>query len=528
MTEPAPIQRALLSVSDKTDLVAFAKRLASQGVTLISTGGTARALREAGLDVTPVEDLTGFPEMMDGRVKTLHPLIHGGLLGLRDEPEHVEAMEKHGINPIDLVCVNLYPFEQTVAREDVDDAEAIENIDIGGPSMIRSAAKNHRFVTVVTDPGQYDRVATALEQNEGATPLELRRDLAMAAFARTAAYDTAVAEWMSRRFGGNLPRVLVSRFEKHPVELRYGENPHQAGAVYIDPQNRETSLVRAKQLHGKAPSFNNFYDGNGALELVKEIDPKDQAGAAVIKHANPCGFAVAEHLAEAFDKAYAGDPLAAFGGIVAFNRPVDADTAARIAEGQKFLEVIIAPDFDEPALRTLADRWANVRLLATGPLPAPDQRDASEMDAKRIVGGMLVQQRDLTPFDADQWSHQAGPAPDATALKQMRLAMMAVKHVKSNAITIVRDDGLVGAGAGQMDRVAACRLAAEKADDRAKGAAAASDAFFPFRDGPDVLIDAGVTAIVQPGGSKRDEETIAACNEVNVTLMFTGQRHFRH
>jgi len=512
----------------RPDLGAFAKRLVSQGVTLISTGGTARALREAGLEVAAVEDVTGFPEMMDGRVKTLHPLIHGGLLGLRDEREHVEAMKQHGIESIDLVCVNLYPFEQTVAREGVDDAEAIENIDIGGPSMTRSAAKNHRFVTVVTDPSQYDRVATAMEQNEGATPLDLRRDLAMAAFARTAAYDTAVAEWMSRRFGGNLPPVLLNRFEKHPVELRYGENPHQAGAVYRDPKSREASLVAARQLHGKALSFNNFYDGNGALELVKEIDAKDQAGAAVIKHANPCGFAVAEHLADAFDKAYAGDPLAAFGGIVAFNRSVDADTAQRIAEGEKFLEVIIAPDFDEPALRTLADRWANVRLLATGPLPAPEDRDKTEIDAKRIVGGMLVQQRDLTVFDAGRWTHQAGPAPDAATLKQARLAMIAVKHVKSNAITIARDEALVGAGAGQMDRVAACRLAAEKAGDRARGAAAASDAFFPFRDGPDVLIQAGVAAVVQPGGSKRDEQTIAACNEANVTLLFTGQRHFRH
>ena len=528
MSDLVTIRRALLSVSDKTDLVPFAKRLVSQGVTLISTGGTARALREAGLEVVAVEDVTGFPEMMDGRVKTLHPVIHGGLLGLRDNEAHVSAMNDHAIEPIDMVCVNLYPFEQTVARDDVAEAEAIENIDIGGPSMIRSAAKNHRFVAVVTDPSQYDRVATAMERSNGATDLDLRRDLATAAFARTAGYDTAVAEWMSRRFGGNLPPVMVGRFDKHPVELRYGENPHQAAAVYRDPRSIEASLVNARQLHGKAPSFNNFYDGNGALELVKEIDARSRAAVSVIKHANPCGFAVAGDLAEAFDKAYAGDPLAAFGGIVACNRPVDAATAARIVAGQKFLEVIIAPEFDEPALRTIAERWANVRLLATGPLPAPGDRDPDELDSKRIVGGLLLQQRDLTPADAGQWTHKAGPKPDERMRRQMELAVLAVKHIKSNAICIVNDDALVGAGAGQMDRVASCRLAVEKAGERARGGVAGSDAFFPFRDGPDVLIQAGVAAVVQPGGSKRDEETIAACNEANVTLLFTGQRHFRH
>ncbi len=528
MNDLSPIRRALLSVSDKTDLVPFARKLASLGVTLVSTGGTARALREAGLDVVPVEELTEFPEMMDGRVKTLHPRVHGGLLALRDHDEHVAAMQQHGIEPIDLVCVNLYPFEQTVARPDVSEADAIEHIDIGGPSMIRSAAKNHRFVTVVTDPSQYDRVVNELQAHDGATTLATRKQLALAAFARTAAYDTAISTWMADRFGGALPEMLVLRFEKDPVELRYGENPHQAGGLYRDPRSTEPSLANARQLHGKPLSFNNLYDGNGALELVKEIDPAYRAAAAVIKHANPCGFAVDDALPAAFDKAYQGDPLAAFGGIVALNRRVDRPTAEKIVEGQKFLELIIAPDFDADALETLKQRWANVRILEVGELPRPGDRDADEVEMKRIIGGLLVQQRDLAPFNPDDWQHVAGPAPDGTLVGQAMLAMIAVKHLKSNAVCLVRDDMLVGAGMGQVDRMNACKLAIDRAGDRANGAVAGSDAFFPFRDGPDLLIQAGVKAIVEPGGSKRDDETIAACNEANVTCLFTGSRHFRH
>ncbi|NBC11588.1 MAG: bifunctional phosphoribosylaminoimidazolecarboxamide formyltransferase/IMP cyclohydrolase [Planctomycetes bacterium] len=528
MNDLVPIRRALLSVSDKTDLVPFARRLASLGVELVSTGGTARALTEAGLTVRPIDDLTQFPEMMDGRVKTLHPRVHGGLLALRDNDAHVRAMTEHGIEPIDLVCVNLYPFEQTIAREDVTDAHAIENIDIGGPSMIRSAAKNHAFVTVVTDPAQYDRVVNELDQNGGATTFPLRRRLAGSAFFRTAAYDTAIAAWMAGHAESALPPTMILRLDRHPVDLRYGENPHQDGAVYRTAGHREPALTTAEQLHGKALSFNNYYDGNGALELVKEIDPDVAAAASVIKHANPCGFAVADNVADAFDKAYAGDPLAAFGGILAFNQPVSRAAAEKVVEGQKFLEVIIAPSYDDQALKILQERWKNVRLLATGPLPRPADRDPAEMEMKKITGGLLVQERDLAGFDPTRWEHQAGPAPDDDLLMDATLAMMAVKHLKSNAISLVRDRALVGAGAGQMDRVASCRLAVEKAGDRATGAVAGSDAFFPFRDGPDALINAAVKAIVQPGGSKRDDQTIAACNDAGVTCLFTGRRHFRH
>jgi phosphoribosylaminoimidazolecarboxamide formyltransferase/IMP cyclohydrolase len=527
MNDLVPIRRALISVSDKTDLIPFVRRLVELGVTILSTGGTARTLTEAGLPVTTIEQVTHFPEMMDGRLKTLHPVVHGGLLGLRDNPAHVAAMKQHHIDPIDLVCVNLYPFEATVRKEGVSEAHAIENIDIGGPSMIRSAAKNHRFVTVVTDPSQYDMLVNELAANAGSTTFPIRRRLALAAFARTAAYDTAIAEWMSKTSPFQFPTSVLLRLERG-TELRYGENPHQAGALYVDPKSTEPSVARARQLHGKELSFNNLYDANGALELVKEIDHAQHAAAAVIKHANPCGFAIASDVATAFVKAYAGDPLAAFGGIIAFNRPVDLPAANALVDGQKFLEVIVAPGYSDDALALLRQRWNNVRILDTGPLPSPENRDPAERDIKRITAGLLIQERDLAPFDPASWTHVAGPAPSSSLLEQMTVAMIAVKHLKSNAVCLVRDNMLIGAGAGQMDRLASCRIAIEKADDRAKGAVAASDAFFPFRDGPDQLIAAGVTAIVQPGGSKRDDETIAACNAANVSLVFTHRRHFRH
>jgi phosphoribosylaminoimidazolecarboxamide formyltransferase/IMP cyclohydrolase len=527
MPDLVPIKRALISVSDKTDIIPFARALAKRGVEIISTGGTARALEEAGVKVTAIDQVTEFPEMMDGRLKTLHPRVHGGLLGLRDNADHVASMQEHGIQPIDLVCVNLYPFEATVAKANVTEAHAIENIDIGGPSMIRSAAKNHAFVTVVTDPLQYDGVMTVLDNNDGATTFELRRGLALAAFSRTAAYDSAISQWMANVSPQAMPSTLILRMTRKE-ELRYGENPHQAGALYIDPASTEPSVARAKQLHGKGLSFNNLYDANGALELVKEIPADIHAACAVIKHANPCGFAIADDVATAFSKAYDGDPLAAFGGIVAFNRKVDLATANAIAAGQKFLEVIVAPAYDKDALKVLSDRWANVRILETGDLPAPDRRDPRELDIKRIAGGLLVQDRDLANLHPGSWEHVAGPAPVEQQLRDMVIAMTAVKHLKSNAVCLVNDDMLVGAGAGQMDRVASCRIATQKAGDRAKGAAVGSDAFFPFRDGPDLLIAAGIKCIAQPGGSKRDDETIAACNEAGVTLMFTGKRHFKH
>jgi len=532
MPDLVPIRRALLSVSDKTDLVPFAKSLAERGVELISTGGTARALADAGLEVIPIDRVTGFPEMMDGRVKTLHPKVHGGLLALRDNDEHAAAMKEHGITPIDLVCINLYPFEQTIAKEGVSLPEAIEQIDIGGPSMVRSAAKNHAFVTVVTGPRQYDKVVNELSGNNGATTERLRFELAAAAFARTADYDATIADYLGKQArrgqrDGAFPQSFAPRFT-NATELRYGENPHQQGCVYTDPASTEASVAKAQQLHGKGLSFCNLYDADGALGLVKEIDPADHAAVSVIKHANPCGFAVGDDLAAVFEQAYAGDPLAAFGGIVALNRPVDLATAKKIVDGQKFLEVIVAPSFADDALGLLRERWKNARLLAVGEVKPVRAKDVSDFDQKKIAGGLLVQERDLLAVAPDTWEHAAGPEPTPQQLLDMRVATVAVKHLKSNAVCIVKDSALVGAGAGQMDRVAACKLSVEKAGGRAAGAAVGSDAFFPFRDGPDLLIGAGVKSIAQPGGSKRDDETIAACNDAGVTLMFTGKRHFRH
>jgi phosphoribosylaminoimidazolecarboxamide formyltransferase/IMP cyclohydrolase len=533
MSDLVPVRRALISVSDKTDLIPFAKSLAKYGVQLISTGGTAKALAQAGLDVTPIDEVTGFPEMMDGRVKTLHPRVHGGLLGLRDNEGHVASMKEHGIEPIDLVCVNLYPFERTVAQEGVADEEAIEQIDIGGPSMLRSASKNHAFVTVVTSPTQYDALINDMTANDGATSLSIRKRFAAAAFARTAAYDTAIAQWMQTRLDSSVSdgvfgTALLIRMDRAD-ELRYGENPHQKAALYKDPNCVEANVVNAKQLHGKQLSFNNLYDASAALELVKEFE---KPAAVVVKHTNPCGCGVADDLKSAFEKAYAGDPMAAFGGIVALNKNVDVATAQSITEGQKFLEVIVAPSYDDDALKLLAERWMNVRLLAVGPINDPAHRDPAQADFKRIIGGILVQQRDLVDMSPKDWKHVAGPAPTEEQLADLALAWAAVKHVKSNAITLAKDGTLVGAGAGQMDRVESCKIAIQKANvkdqNRSTGAVAASDAFFPFRDGPDLLIAAGVKAIVQPGGSKRDDETISACIDAGVTLLFTGRRHFRH
>ncbi|MDI9402975.1 MAG: bifunctional phosphoribosylaminoimidazolecarboxamide formyltransferase/IMP cyclohydrolase [Limnohabitans sp.] len=521
-----PVRRALISVSDKRDLIPFAKALADLGVDIVSTGGTASALAAAGITVTPIEQLTGFPEMMDGRVKTLHPRVHGGLLGRRDVPAHVEAMHAHGIQPIDLVCVNLYPFEMTVRREGVQEHEAIEQIDIGGPSMLRSAAKNHEFVTVVTDPSQYDRVVSELAANKGATSLELRRMLAAATFARTAAYDTAIAAWMSQRAGNRFPPVFELRGVNEGA-LRYGENPHQAAAVYRDPTYRGPNVVGAELLHGKPLSYNNLLDAAAALELaqdLRELAP-EMAGVVVVKHTNPCGAAVAPTLREAFAKAYSGDPLAAFGGIVALNGVVDRATAEEIVAGEKFLEVVVAAGYDADALALLQARWKNARLLAVGPVSAAPK----SVLVRSIPGGFLAQEADAHEIDATAFHHVAGPKPDAGTLRDAAFMTAVVKHLKSNAVCIGKDGQLFGAGAGQMDRVASCRNAVEKAGARtAAGAVAASDAFFPFDDGPRLLIDAGVRCIVHPGGSKRDEDTFKLCNERGVTCLVTGVRRFRH
>ena len=534
---PMLIRRALISVSDKSDLVPFARALADFGVEIISTGGTAAALAQAGLKVISVDQVTGFPEMMDGRVKTLHPAIHGALLGRRDLPAHMQAMQKHKIAPIDLVCVNLYPFERTILQPEISAEQAIEQIDIGGPSMLRSAAKNFQFVTVVTSADQYDRVISDMHANEGATSLELRRDLAAAAFTRTAEYDTAISAWMGTRREQPFPSMLRLSYA-HQQELRYGENPHQKAAVYRNPASAEPSVVSARMLHGKELSYNNLHDGAAALELMQDLSElfPGRAAAVIIKHANPCGAAIAPMLAEAFELAFAGDPLAAYGGILAVNQPIDQKTASHITEGQKFMEVILAPDlngkpaFDNEALVVLQQRWINVRLLAVNGLRHTGQR---KLNYKSIPGGMLVQERDMKLANVNEWRHVAGPRPDEQMLDDAAFAWTIAKHLKSNAVAICRNGQLIGGGMGQVDRVTACRLAIERAgarlkDDQSNGAVAASDAFFPFADGPKLLIDAGVKCLIHPGGSKRDQETIEVCQQRGVTCMLTGVRHFRH
>jgi len=522
-TEPIiTIRRALLSVSDKTDLIPFARALVSRGIEIISTGGTARALTDAGIEVTPIREVTDFPEIMDGRVKTLHPKVHGALLARRDVDSHTEAMREHEITPIDLVCVNLYPFERMVAQGDaVQRAEVIEQIDIGGPAMIRSAAKNHQFVTVVTSPKQYDRVVNELSDHEGGTTLGLRIDFAAAAFSRTAEYDATISAWMRRAAGERLGDVLRINYTKS-LDLRYGENPHQKAALYRDPTSLGPTVVNARRLHGKELSYNNINDGAAALSLVHEFN---EPAACVVKHTNPCGAAVADSLADAFVNAYEGDPLAAFGGILACNRSIDPETAGRIVEGRKFLEVIIAPSFEDEALELLKGRWPGVRLLAVGdhaPSPYP------KIDYRSIPGGMLAQERDERGANVRNWQHAAGPEPSDEQLRDAAHVWLVCKHLKSNAIAVGGGGALHGAGAGQMDRVAAARLAVEKAGDRAKNAVACSDAFFPFPDAPEMLINAGCTLIVHPGGSRRDAETLDLCNERAVTCLLTGTRHFRH
>lgn len=547
MAEHIRIRRALISVSDKSGLVEFARELAAMGVEIISTGGTAAALAKAGISVLPIESVTGFPEMMDGRVKTLHPKVHGGLLGVRNNPEHMAAMTAHGIVPIDLVCVNLYPFEATVAKPGIAEHEAIENIDIGGPSMLRSAAKNFESVTVVTDGGQYPRVIAEMRANDGATTMALRRECAQAVFARTAEYDGAIARWMSTAGFAHeeaadaaadadaapiFPRQANIRLELTD-ELRYGENPHQRGAVYADRSFTGPSVVGAQLLHGKPLSYNNLLDAAAALELVQDLHAQrpNCTACAVIKHTNPCGAAIADSVLAAFEHAWSGDPMAAFGGIVAFSSTVDVATAEAMAAGERFLEVVIAPGYEPKALETLQARWKNARLLATSHASPTIDR---ALTWRSIPGGMLVQERDVHRIDAAQFTHAAGPVPSAATLADAALMFAVAKHLKSNAVCIGANGTLFGAGAGQMDRVASCRNAVEKAKAElaamAAGtvAVAASDAFFPFADGPALLADAGVRCIVHPGGSKRDQDTFDLCNARGITCLLTGSRHFRH
>jgi phosphoribosylaminoimidazolecarboxamide formyltransferase/IMP cyclohydrolase len=513
------VRRALVSVSDKSDLIPFVKGLAELGAEILSTGGTAKQLREAGIDAIEVSDKTGFPEIMDGRVKTLHPTIHGGLLGRRGTDEGV--MEEHGIEPIDLLCVNLYPFEATIARTDATIDDAIENIDIGGPAMIRAASKNHDGVAVVVDPADYDRVLAAL--NGEGLGLEDRRRLAAKAYAHTASYDTAITKYLSNSLGDEPlgERMLYSG--RLVQRMRYGENPHQDAAFYTDQQAPAGSLATAKQLQGKALSYNNIADSDAALECVKQFETP---ACVIVKHANPCGVAVADDISTAYDKAFKTDPTSAFGGIIAFNRPLDEKTAAAIIERQ-FVEVIVAPRV-EPAAAEACSAKKNVRVLETGDWPSAA---APGFDFKKVSGGLLVQNTDLGTITAGDLKVVTEKKPTAEQIRDMLFAWTVVKYVKSNAIIFCRDGMTIGVGAGQMSRVYSTKIAAIKAADEGlevNGSVMASDAFFPFRDGIDAAAETGIAAIIQPGGSMRDEEVIQAANEHGLAMVFTGMRHFRH
>jgi phosphoribosylaminoimidazolecarboxamide formyltransferase / IMP cyclohydrolase len=523
------VARALISVSDKAGLVDFARALAERGVELVSTGGTRKALADAGLSVLDVSELTGFPEMMDGRVKTLHPKVHGGLLAIRDDKEHAAAMQAHGISPIDLLVVNLYPFEATVAG-DADFETCIENIDIGGPAMIRAAAKNHADVAVVVEAGDYAVVLAELAQHGGATTLALRKKLAAKAYARTGAYDAAISNWFAARLDDPAPAWRA--VGGHLIEpLRYGENPHQSAAFYRTPDVRP-GVATARQLQGKQLSYNNINDTDAACECVAEFDPARTAACVIVKHANPCGVAEGGSLLEAYRKALACDPVSAFGGIVAVNRPLDAEAARAITE--IFTEVIIAPEASAEAIAIVGAK-KNLRLLVTGGLPDPR---APGLVVKSVAGGLLVQSRDNAVVDDMKLKVVTRRAPTNAELADLAFAFRVAKHVKSNTIVYARDRATVGIGAGQMSRVDAARIAARKAEDAAraaglpepltKGAVVASDAFFPFADGLLVAIEAGATAVIQPGGSVRDDEVIKAADDHGIAMVFTGTRHFRH
>jgi phosphoribosylaminoimidazolecarboxamide formyltransferase/IMP cyclohydrolase len=528
MTDLAPLRRALLSVSDKTGLVELGQALAARGVELLSTGGTAKALRTAGLAVRDVAEVTGFPEMMDGRVKTLHPVVHGGLLALRDNTEHRAAMDKHAIGPIDLVVVNLYPFEETVAKGAAY-AEVIENIDIGGPAMIRSAAKNHGFVTVVVDVEDYAPLLAELDANDGQTRYALRQRLAQTAYARTAAYDTAVSTWMAAEVGGTPRRRTFGGTLAQT--LRYGENPHQQAAFYTDGSARP-GVATARQLQGKELSYNNINDTDAAFELVSAFDPAAGPACAIIKHANPCGVARGDTMLEAYRRAFDCDRTSAFGGIIALNQPLDTATAEEITG--IFTEVVIAPGADAGAVDIFKQK-KNLRLLTTDGLADPH---AAALAVRQVAGGYLVQDKDVGRLLREDLKVVSKRAPTEQELADLLFAWTVAKHVKSNAIIYVKDGATVGVGAGQMSRVDSTRIAARKAQDMAEtlglaapltqGSVVASDAFFPFADGLVTAAEAGATAIIQPGGSMRDDEVIAAADAAGLAMVFTGMRHFRH
>ncbi|ULT57424.1 bifunctional phosphoribosylaminoimidazolecarboxamide formyltransferase/IMP cyclohydrolase [Neobacillus drentensis] len=509
-------KRALISVSDKNGITDFAKELVSLGFELISTGGTKKALQEQGIPVMSVSDVTGFPEILEGRVKTLNPFIHGGLLSKHDNPDHLKQLDEHGIQPIQLVCVNLYPFQQTIAKPDVTVADAIENIDIGGPSMLRASAKNHQYLTVVVDPADY---ATVIEEfkAEGTTTLETRRKLAAKVFRHTAAYDALIAEYMTNLAQEETPETLTVTYDLKQT-LRYGENPHQKAAFYRKPLGSTFSIANAVQLHGKELSYNNINDADAALQIVKEFS---EPAAVAVKHMNPCGVGTGQTGFEAFTKAFAADPVSIFGGIIAFNREVDAETAGKLHE--IFLEIIIAPSFSEEALAILTGK-KNLRLLT---IPFNDVKKP-ELKMTTIEGGLLVQEQDRYSLEDATITVPTKRQPTEEEWEALKLGWKVVKHVKSNAIVVTSKDMTLGVGAGQMNRVGSAEIALKQAGEKAEGAALASDAFFPMDDTVEAAAKAGITAIIQPGGSIKDADSIKKADEYGIAMVFTGVRHFKH
>ncbi|EKF36844.1 bifunctional phosphoribosylaminoimidazolecarboxamide formyltransferase/IMP cyclohydrolase [Bacillus xiamenensis] len=510
------IKRALISVSDKKNLVPFVKELTELGVEVISTGGTHKLLQENGIDVIGISEVTGFPEIMDGRLKTLHPNIHGGLLAVRENDEHMAQIEKHGIQPIDLVVVNLYPFKETISKDDVTYEEAIENIDIGGPGMLRAASKNHQDVTVIVDPRDYDTVIQQIK--EGGVPLEKKRELAAKVFRHTAAYDALIADYLTNYVGETEPEQFTVTFEKKQ-SLRYGENPHQAATFYENALPSKGSLATATQLHGKELSYNNIKDADAALQIVREFS---EPAAVAVKHMNPCGVGTGETIAEAFDRAFKADETSIFGGIVALNREVDKQTADVLHT--IFLEIVIAPSFSQEALDVLTAK-KNLRLLT---LDVDADLEKKEKQLTSVHGGLLVQDIDTYGLDEATISIPTKREPTDDEWKDLKLAWKVVKHVKSNAIVLAKDQMTVGIGAGQMNRVGSANIAIEQAGEKAKGSALGSDAFFPMGDTVEAAAKAGVTAIIQPGGSIRDEESIQKADEYGIAMVFTGVRHFKH
>jgi len=516
-----PIKRALVSVSDKTKIAEFAKQLNERGVEILSTGGTAELMKKNGVPVTLISDYTGFPEMMGGRIKTLHPKVHGGILGRRDVPAHMEAMEQHAIQPIDMVVINLYPFEATISKEECTLADAIENIDIGGPAMVRSASKNYNDVAIVVNPADYEVVLKEMDANNGAVTLETRQRLSRDAFAMTARYDSMISGYLSGQVGeaSKFPPVYQARLHK-VQDLRYGENPHQAAALYKEAQPLKTDAVQAEQLQGKELSFNNYIDMNAAWECALEFE---ESTAVIIKHTNPCGTASGKEQTAVFIQARETDPVSAFGGVLGFNRTVTLATAEEIVKN--FVEVIIAPGYEKAALELFAKK-KNVRVMQMPAMEDGTKRD--RMDVKRIGGGLLLQDADELTLDPDQLKVVSKIQPDDAMLAELKFAWKVAKHVKSNAIVYARGTETVGIGAGQMSRVDSARLAIEKANKEVKGCVMASDAFFPFRDSIDAAAERGIRAIIQPGGSIRDEEVIQAADEHKIAMVFTGIRHFKH